>query len=117
MIRYSTDIPYAEYFVAPFLSSPTTFANKRPPAHHYVARHTVSVSEKTIFNALRYHKLPGELLESVVLKKSGEILNPAPGDRAAVVFMTFADQTQLLGNTEGLKHHLNVCHSFLGRMK
>lgn len=117
LIRYSTDIPYAEYFVAPFLSSPTTFANKRPPAHHYVARHTVSVSEKTIFNALRYHKLPGELLESVVLKKSGEILNPAPGDRAAVVFMTFADQTQLLGNTEGLKHHLNVCHSFLGRMK
>ncbi|MFB1114827.1 ATP-grasp domain-containing protein [Dickeya dadantii] len=115
LIRYSTDIPYAEYFVAPFLSLPSTFASKRPAARHYVARHTVSVAEKTIFNALRYHQLPGELLESVVLKKSGEVLNPAPGDRAAVVFMTFNDKAHLLKNTGNLKHHLVVSHSFLGK--
>ncbi|AYC19582.1 Carbamoyl-phosphate synthase large chain [Dickeya dianthicola] len=117
LIRYSTDIPYAEYFVAPFLSLPSTFANKRPAARHYVARHTVSVAEKTIFNALRYHQLPGELLESVVLKKSGEVLNPAPGDRAAVVFMTFDDKAHLLKNTGNLKYHLVVSHSFLGKEK
>ncbi|MCI4186125.1 carbamoyl-phosphate synthase small subunit [Dickeya dianthicola] len=117
LIRYSTDIPYAEYFVAPFLSLPSTFADKRPAARHYVARHTVSVAEKTIFNALRYHQLPGELLESVVLKKSGEVLNPAPGDRAAVVFMTFDDKAHLLKNTGNLKYHLVVSHSFLGKEK
>ncbi|WP_050569881.1 acetyl-CoA carboxylase biotin carboxylase subunit family protein [Dickeya sp. NCPPB 3274] len=115
LIRYSTDIPYAEYFVAPFLSLPSAFANKRPTARHYVARHTVSVSEKTIFNALRYHQLPGELLESVVLKKSGEVLNPAPGDRAAVVFMTFDEEAALLKSTVNLKNHLVVSHSFLGK--
>ncbi|MGM3191548.1 ATP-grasp domain-containing protein [Dickeya dadantii subsp. dieffenbachiae] len=117
LIRYSTDIPYAEYFVAPFLSLPSTFANKRPATRHYVARHTVSVSEKTIFNALRYHQLPGELLESVVLKKSGEVLNPAPGDRAAVVFMTFDEEAALLKSTVNLKNHLVVSHSFLGKEK
>ncbi|QDX29674.1 ATP-grasp domain-containing protein [Dickeya poaceiphila] len=113
LIRYSTGVPYAEYFVAPFLSIQLPFNSKRPSARNYVGRHTVSVSESTIFNALRYHQLPGALLESVVLKKSGEKLNPAPGDRAAVVFMTFDDKTDLLSNIVNLKNHFVVSHSFL----
>src|SRR5471030_90925 len=95
LIELSTGQPYSAWFTHPFLSDSSQFPFIRPQHWRAVARHTISVQEKQRFSALSLGALDAKLIEVVPLKRPGEWVNPAPGDRAGIIFAEFPEFTDL----------------------
>lgn len=105
LIEMSTSAPYSLWFTQPFIALRSVFGSRRPAHHRFIARHTVSVEQSTRFSAFNFGKLPARIVTTVPLKKPGERVEPAPRDRAGLVFAEFDNVAELTRATPVLKNH------------
>lgn len=108
LIELSTATPYTRWFTQPFLGQSSTFAARRPVHQRYIARHTLSVEQATHFSAVDYGSLDARIVATVPLKKSGERVEPAPRDRAGIIFAEFSDAAELAAATPLLRNHFTL---------
>ncbi|MBK4726994.1 ATP-grasp domain-containing protein [Pantoea agglomerans] len=110
LIEMSTSAPYSLWFTQPFLAQHSTFGDRRPAHNRLIARHTVSVEKTVRFKAFNFGKLPARIVATVPLKKTGESVEPAPNDRAGIVFAEFDDRERLACTTPVLKNYFTLSH-------
>lgn len=107
LISLSTGVPYCEHFVAPFIGVTDSFSQRTPLRLRFIARHTISVTERMRFPGFNFGKLPAHILDVIPLKLPGEILEPAPFDRAGLVFAECDSLETLTRLTPQLACYLN----------
>jgi len=103
LIEYSTDTPYSLWFTHAFTGTPFTPASRRPEHVRLLARHTVSVDQEQTFTSVSFAALPANILSFLPLKKTGERIQRAPHDRAALIFAEFHQRDELARFTPQLK--------------
>lgn len=91
LIELSTGFDYSASFTHPFLGEKSHFPIRRPLHQRAIARHTVSFHEKKRFSAFGFAKTSARIIEMIPLKLSGELVSPAPKDRAGIIFAEFPD--------------------------
>lgn len=116
LIQLTTDIPYSTLFTAPFLGVDIPIDTKRFPRKRNIARHTVSTSQSSIFISLNYNSSPCKIIDVVPLKKSGESLQEAPFDRAAIIFSEFENLSEMQKKTPNLNEYFTVKHVLEGNI-
>lgn len=107
LIELSTGVAYSRAFVAPFIGETSHFSSRRPARQRTIARHTVSCDQPTRFFGFTYGGLPARIVETIPLKQPGDSLNPAPGDRAGLIFAEFDDTEALARVTPQLRHYFS----------
>lgn len=107
LIELSTGVNYSAAFVAPFTGSTSHFPSRRPAPQRHIARHTVSCDSHTQFFGFTYDRLPAQVIQTIPLKLPGELLGPAPGDRAGLIFAEFDDRDTLAKITPALRHYFS----------
>lgn len=95
LIELSTGQPYSAWFTHPFLGEKSQFPLTPPQHWRAVARHTISVKERQRFSSLKLGSLDAKFIEAIPFKQPGEWVNPAPGDRAGIIFAEFPNFTDL----------------------
>lgn len=105
LIELSTGVAYSDWFVAPFLGKSAPVAPLRPVQKRYIARHTLSVDRQIRFLGYAFQPLPADLLEIIPLTTPGNLVRPAPSDRAGLVFAEFRDDATLGQMTPKLKDY------------
>ena len=108
LIELSTGIPYSHYFSQPFLGLKSAFELQRPTPCRAIVRHTVSLSQTQQFTSFDFSKLDGRVIETVPLKLPGESVNPAPHDRAGVIFAELDNFSALKTITPELKNYIQI---------
>lgn len=106
LIFDTTGINYADFYVRGFLqqSLPEEIKYKY---NKFIARHTVSTTDGGVFVSLK-HDICNASTHSVQLKKAGEIMRPAPFDKAAILFSEFDSEQRMAGMTEQLKNFVSL---------
>lgn len=104
LIELSTGEAYAAGFVSPFIAHEVSFTTLRPAHVRAIARHTISSDTDTHFTGYRFAPLAAQIIETIPLKLPGDRLQPAPGDRAGLVFAEFASFDELARLTPQLKN-------------
>jgi biotin carboxylase len=108
LIQLSTGADYPQKYISSFceieLTSPLEM--KSNP----ISRHTVSTKEECTYIASSL-KLPHIESTFIALKKPGEILKPAPYDRAGIYFIEHASHDLMEKYTEKLAQHIKVITS------
>src|SRR5208337_1576591 len=87
LIERSLGIDYTDRYVSGFLGEPPKPAPVSGPAK-FIGRHTISVASPIAVHAYST-RFPGSLMALIALKNSGEVLQPAPHDKLAIVFNQF----------------------------
>jgi len=105
LIELSTGVNYAGWFVAPFLGKSSPAVPRRPVQTRNIARHTVSVNRAMRFTGFAFKSLPADLIEVIPLTRPGTLVQPAPGDRAGLIFAEFRDDAALRQMTPHLKDY------------
>jgi len=105
LIELSTGVNYAGWFVAPFLGKSSSVVPRRPVQTRNIARHTVSVNRAMRFTGFAFKSLPADLIEVIPLTRPGTVVQPAPGDRAGLIFAEFRDDAALRQMTPHLKDY------------
>ncbi len=105
LIELSTGVNYAGWFVAPFLGKSSPAVPRRPVQTRNIARHTVSVNRAMRFTGFAFKSLPADLIEVIPLTRPGTLVQPAPGDRAGLIFAEFRDDAALRKMTPHLKDY------------
>ncbi|HAF52242.1 MAG TPA: hypothetical protein DCL03_08505 [Leclercia adecarboxylata] len=105
LIELSTGVNYAGWFVAPFLGKSSPAVPRRPVQTRNIARHTVSVNRAMRFTRFAFKSLPADLIEVIPLTRPGTLVQPAPGDRAGLIFAEFRDDAALRQMTPHLKDY------------
>ena len=105
LIELSTGVNYAGWFVAPFLGKSSPAVPRRPVQTRNIARHTVSVNRAMRFTGFAFKSLPADLIEVIPLTRPGTLVQPAPGDRAGLIFAEFRDDATLRQMTPHLKDY------------
>lgn len=105
LIRYSTGVDYAAFYVNGFLGEPVPEGVALAPSRH-VARHTASTCQPGHLFGLR-HRIPSSDVQVLQLKTCGEYLNPAPFDKAAILFAEFGNKQELSRITPLLKDFIS----------
>ncbi|TAI98565.1 carbamoyl-phosphate synthase small subunit [Pectobacterium versatile] len=108
LIQYSTDIPYSTWFSMPFLGMKVPAGEKRPALKRHILRHTISTKNPAVFYSIEHYTPPCRVIETVVLKRCGENLNPAPFERAAIIFAECNSEKELHEYTPILKNYWGV---------
>jgi len=101
MIERSVDIDYADLFIRPFLGMkyPTNLISSRL---NFIGRHTISRQQSKILFSIKYSLEESEV-QVVPLKMSGEILEAAPFDKAAIALIRFKSLSRMLKLTPNLE--------------
>lgn len=103
LISYSTGVAYADLYVRPFIGEAIVIEGN--PSEHdserLFARHTLSTDTTTTLFSIS-HAVPSNSVKIVPLKNSGHVLNPAPFDKAAIMFAEFSSREQLKSLTPKL---------------
>lgn len=107
LIELSTGEAYSSGFVAPFIGREATFTSRRPAHKRAIARHTISTDIDSHFVGYRFAPLAARIIETVPLKLPGDRLQPAPRDRAGLVFAEFDDFAELARLTPQLKNYFS----------
>lgn len=109
LIELSTGVDYSSEFVAPFLGcqQATAFSARRPAHLRAIARHTISSDVDTHFTGYLFAPLAARIIETIPLKLPGDRLEPAPRDRAGLVFAEFDDVAELARLTPQLKNYFS----------
>lgn len=106
LIKRSTGIDYVDLFILPFL-------NKEYPKNidkfidKFFGRYTVS-SKKEQVNFSFSSKFSSEKIEFIPLKSSGEKMNPAPLDKAAILLIEFSDKSSMFEIVPNLHDYVIV---------
>lgn len=108
LIELSTGMPYSRWFIEPFIGVNSVFPERRPAHRCAIARHTVSTSKETLFSGFQFASLPAHIVEVIPLKAVGEVVKPAPGDRAGLIFAEFNDFLALRQATAQLKNFFSI---------
>ncbi|WJY16667.1 ATP-grasp domain-containing protein [Pectobacteriaceae bacterium CE90] len=112
LVQYSTNIAYSTLFVAPFFRHSVPISEYRPALKRFISRHTVSTSESVPFMALQCERAPCRVIEAVLLKTCGEVLQAAPQDRAGIIFSEFKNVEEMSFHTQFLKDYFFVKSTF-----
>lgn len=110
LILDTTGIDYADIYVRNFLGQP--LPDVKVKHKKYIARHTVSTGDSGIFISLK-HDISDASVHAIQLKKTGELLRPAPFDKAAILFAEFKDEKMLANMTPQLKNCISL--NMMGR--
>jgi len=106
LIQKSTGVNYSELYAIPFLneeiSDKVQISNYR-----YFSRHTVSVEEECIFISSNV-KIASKSIQNIQLKKSGEILKPAPFGKSGIYFIEHYTEDDMKVLTSKLKDYIFV---------
>lgn len=106
LINKSTNFPYAQSYVNPFLnrknSSEYTKINK------FVARHTITVQNDQFFQSFQVNLPSAKSVEIVPLKESGYYLEKAPLDKIGIIFTEFDSIHELNSYTPNMKCYIKV---------
>lgn len=108
LITLSTGVPYSHHFVDPFIGRKNAFTQRRPPRQRFIARHTISSSQSISFPGFQFSAMPAEIIDVIPLKLPGERLEPAPRDRAGLVFAECDSLDTLAALTPQLNRYLNL---------
>ena len=106
LIERSTGFGYTDRYVAGFLGEKIASA-ELPPYQRYIGRHTISVKSKIIQHSFSFH-FPGTSSSIVPLKMSGEVLNPAPYDKLAILFNEFETIEQMRETTARMTDFVTI---------
>ncbi len=107
MVELSTGEAYSAGFVAPFIGCDAAFSARRPAHQRAIARHTISSDADSHFVGFRFAPLAARIIETIPLKLPGDRLQPAPRDRAGLVFAEFEDFAELARVTPQLKNYFS----------
>jgi carbamoylphosphate synthase large subunit len=106
LIEKSTGFDYTRFYCNPFLNI-KNIKNLKKNKTRYIARHTVSSVKKSIFRSFKC-KAPLDNGDIFPLKKSGETLEKAPYDKAAIVFHEFETEGALLLNAPNIVNYIEI---------
>jgi hypothetical protein len=84
LVEYSTSHSYIDDFVKPFIGEKFDIVEIKEPIP--VMRHTLSVKDEIVFSHVQ-DLCSERKLKFFPLKQCGELLKPAPFDKAGIVFM------------------------------
>lgn len=95
MVSLATGIEYSDLYVKPFINEPVPPVNAREITKN-IARHTLSTSRAQPYRGftIKNPKLFNQF-SSIPLKESGHKLNPAPYDKAGIIFAELESRTLL----------------------
>lgn len=100
LIERSTSVNYTQLFIAPFIEE--DYAENVAPAHQLpYGRHTVSTTNEIVYFSSIQH-IPTAAVEVIQIKPSGEVLGPAPDDKAAILVFPFQDAESMFELTPRL---------------
>ena len=108
LIELSTSRPYSLWFTHPFLGIKSEFNIQNPQTLRAIVRHTVSVTQPQLFTSFEYASMDGKIIETLSLKLPGEKVNPAPHDRAGIVFAELNDYSKLKAMTPIFKKYISL---------
>jgi biotin carboxylase len=109
LIQESCGFPYFSYYLHGFLQEGFNPEKSARPRH--IARHTVSsATDMGQYAGIRFCTPPARtrLLDMVLLKPIGDPVQPAPHDRAAVVFLEFEREEDLLAQGALLAQYFEI---------
>lgn len=95
LIELSTGFAYSAWFTHPFLGETSPLPAYRSSHQRAIARHTISLSKKQRFSGFEFASTGATIIEMIPLKRPGEWVNPAPGDRAGIIFAEFPASADL----------------------
>lgn len=102
LIQYSTGVDYPKLYISSFLNQKINLdAKKRRIQHRFFSRHTLSTTTQEIFAGI-FSNVPCIQNITFNLKKIGEMVKPAPLDRAAVLFFEFKTSKAMKNMTPNL---------------
>jgi biotin carboxylase len=107
LIEYSTGLDYVDLFLRPFLGEP--FPELACLESKPFMRHTISSCGTSTFMSI---SAPSTLASQGTwffpLKSSGDLLEAAPGDKAAIVFIEAASEKQMIEVTPQLGAYFQI---------
>jgi biotin carboxylase len=109
LIQESCDFPYFSYYLHGFLKE--GFEPEKTAHPRHIARHTVSsAADMGRYAGIRLYAPPARarLLDMVLLKSIGDPIRSAPHDRAAVVFLEFEREEDLLAQGALLAQYFEI---------
>jgi biotin carboxylase len=92
LIKKSTGIDYARYFISPYIQS--KYPNLKKNQHRFYSRHTLSTAQSCIYLGANL-QLPGVQFSYIPLKKIGDQLSAAPYDRAGIFFIEHSSKSKM----------------------
>ena len=107
LIEYSTGVDYAGLYARSFCDTKLRRSNRVMRGQRYFSRHTLSAENEAIFGGITC-TVNSKSAAMVTLKKSGEILRPAPYDRAAVLFFEHSTKNDMRQITPLLRNFVNL---------
>lgn len=105
LIHLSTDVNYSNKYIASFCGIELTAPLEIKVTPY--SRHTVSVNKECLYISSNL-KLPHVQSSFVPLKKTGELLKPAPDDRAGIFFIEHESLDSMEKYTERLATHIFI---------
>lgn len=106
LIEYATGFDYFDAYVRPFIGKEFVSSYMANEEKFY-GRHTISVPESSCYFSY-INNIPGKYMETVMLKNSGMVVEPAPYDKLAIVFSEFDDIDTLFNVTPRMDKYIIV---------
>lgn len=106
LIERSLGIDYTDLFVQAFVGESIQAVSSRGEPD-LVGRHTISVDRERVFQSFSCD-FPGNGVQIVPLKGSGERLREAPFDKLAIAFFNFRSVDDMLTETPKLKDYVRI---------
>ena len=107
LIKKSTGFDYTNFYCNPFLSIKNPVNGFNIATDKYIARHTVSTSQKLALWSFA-HNIPAKHTEIYPLKESGQILDAAPYDKLGILFSEFENKSQLAKHIPKIGNFITV---------
>lgn len=86
LVESALGVPYNRLYLSGFLGEKPPFT--QADQTRFYARHTLSVKQAQVFASFTHH-IPGRNIRYFPLKSSGEAFQPAPYDKAGILFAEF----------------------------
>lgn len=102
LIKYSTGVNYPKLYIDSFLNKKKISGKKKHSnKNRFFSRHTLSTTTQEIFTGIACNLT---CIQNITfnLKKLGDIVNPAPLDRAAVQFLEYKTSKEMKEQTPNL---------------
>lgn len=106
LVERSTGVSYHDLVVAKYLGERYILPN-RNDVPKPCSRHTVSVKERIVAHAFSHHA-PAKSVDVVQLKISGEVLEPAPYDKLAILFAEHRSEEEMLQVAPRWADHVTI---------
>ncbi|MGO4716386.1 ATP-grasp domain-containing protein [Bradyrhizobium sp. 2TAF24] len=106
LVERSTGVPYHDLVVAKYLGERYAVPPRNADLKPY-SRHTISVTERVVAHSFSQNA-PAKNVEVVQLKISGEVLEPAPYDKLAILFAEHHSREEMLEVAPRWASHVTI---------